>query len=542
MKMKWVVIVLLFACIGCNQKINKKHALTEYSIFAELDTTDLSLDCKMSIKWFNSSEQPIEKLPFHFQYDSARTLIKAVFINNQPVEFEYYEKDTAGFNGFVVYADKPVDSREACVVKLDFNTRPNEFFRENMLFYTEDFPVIQYFEDGVFNPNYQVHANYNVNIKYPVKYSIASSGLLVEKDTVNDIVNVLTEAESIPFYGFLLTQNVEIKEDTASGVLIRSFYFKDDAKWGTKFLDYAKNIINFYSDTLEFYPQPVLNIMPGYPHPYGGWPICPNIVGIHRGIDEKKERAETHGHWIMAHEIGHQYWGFNYVLEPLNYPQWFGISMGLATDEMYAQKYIPEFDHTQYFRKYYLWAVSKGFNTTIMQSVDSLDKQDFDWNNAVEHNKSYLVLHMLSNKIGAEQVFYVMKSCLEKYKGMNVTLDMFQSECERISNLDLNEFFETWYRSNKYLEYQITNVESIQSRNERWFNELELVRLGEAQVPEISMDVVCANGDTIRQYLNVTDSISKLTFETTSPVEKVVLDPDFIFPLVNRENWRNHKK
>jgi len=139
-----------------------------------------------------------------------------------------------------------------------------------------------------------------------------------------------------------------------------------------------------------------LSIIPGCSKPYGGWSICPNISGIHRGIDLMKGKAETHAHWIMAHEIGHQYWGFNYVLEPTDYPMWFGISMGIYTDRMYSLKNNIDLNYSTYFSESYLKSISKGYNTTIMQTVDTLNKQKFDWNNAILHDKSYSVLRMLA--------------------------------------------------------------------------------------------------------------------------------------------------
>ena len=259
-------------------------------------------------------------------------------------------------------------------------------------------------------------------------------------------------------------------------------------------LEYSKNIIEFYKDTLGFYPQPVLTIIPGYPNPYGGWPVCPNIVGIHRGIDLKKEKAETHAHWIMSHEIGHQYWGYNYVLEPLDYPQWFGIGMGIYTDRLYTLQNIPDFNHSKSFSVSYLQAMKKGYNTTIMQTVDTLNKQGFNWNNSIKHDKSFSVLQMLAYELGENKFFEIIKYCLENYKGINVTLEMFQSDCEAISKRDLNEFFQTWFFTNDYLEYQIDSVTTTFNSNQ-YENEIVINKIGNASISHVEIEVVLESGE-----------------------------------------------
>ena len=197
--------------------------------------------------------------------------------------------------------------------------------------------------------------------------------------------------------------------------------------------------------------------MPGGEKPKGGWPVCPNIVAVHRGFDLKGENAESWAQWITAHEIAHQYWGFNYILEPLNYPQWFGIAMGIYTDRLYCMNRNIQMDYRKYLYKY-LFGIFNGYNTTIMQETDSLDKQGFDWNNIIKHGKSFTVLRLLAYEIGEDTFLEVFRYCLNNYKGVNVTLEMFQNLCEKISNRELDTFFQQWFYSNDFLEYQIDTI------------------------------------------------------------------------------------
>jgi aminopeptidase N len=333
------------------------------------------------------------------------------------------------------------------------------------------------------------------------------------------------------FKGLLLSQ------DKVSGVLVRSFYFENDRKWGGRLLDYSRKIIPFYKQTLGFYPQPVLNIVPSYDEPFGGWPISPNIVGVHRGIDQKKDPA-AHAEWIMAHEIAHQYWGFNYILEPTNYPQWYGIAMGIYTDRLYSMHHnVKKAYHNFYNACFH--GISKGYNTTLMQTTDMLDKQGFDWNNIILHGKSWAVIRLLAHELG-EGVFYqIYKHGLSNYGGTNVTAEIFKADCERISGKNLDLFFETWFYSDAHLEYAIKDVSIPGQTNEKEM-EITIEKTGTAGLSEIEIAYLLNNGDTLTGKIDGTQAIVSLTPSFDGVLKKIILDPENKLPLYNKTSWTNH--
>jgi len=539
MKRIILIFTVCFLVWGCKKTTATIQQLSNYNITVKLDTAYLSLNCMMQVDWFNSSDSIIDKIPFTFKLDSAKTLVKDITINKKIQNFTYTSKETNGFEGFIVYLSEPVAANENVNIQINFSSKQNEYFREKMLLFENDFPLIQHFNGEIFNPYFKVHSDFQVEITYPQEFNIAVTGLIETTDTIDNYIKNHTTIKSVPSFGFVLLKDIKLKEDSTSGVLIRSFYFEDDSKWGEKLLEYSKNIIAFYKDTIGFYPQPVLTIIPGYSKPYGGWPVCPNIVGIHRGIDSKKEKAETHAHWVMSHEIGHQYWGYNYILEPINYPQWFGIGMGIHTDRLYAIKNIPEFNHSKYFSRSYLKAMQKGYNTTIMQTVDTLNKQGFDWNNSIKHNKAFYVLQMLAYEIGEDAFYEIFKYCLDNYKGVNVTLEMFKNTCETISKQNLDEFFHTWFFTNNYLEYQIDSV--ITTKNSNQFqNEIKIRKIGTANISSIVAEIELAGNEKIKTQFDGNKQTETLKIVTEKPIEKIILDPELKLLLVNRKDWNRN--
>ncbi|MEZ5069909.1 MAG: M1 family aminopeptidase [Bacteroidales bacterium] len=536
MKRALLLAPLLPFLWACQPSTTDRAERTRYEISATLDTSDLSLQCTMDVIWTNTSDTTLGAIPFTFQLDSAHSLIRAVETNGTTADHRYCTKETDGFEGFFVELPDPVPPRETAEFRIRFRTNPASYFRERMLFYSNEFPTIQCLGSKQFLPHHQVHSDYRVTITHPDEFSLAATGAVTHTESAGPTghaVEVQTEIEAVPSYGFVLMKDVELEEATSAGVLIRSFYFEDDAKWGRKLLEHSENILAFYTDTLGFYPQPVLTIIPGYSKPYGGWPVCPNVVGIHRGIDQKKEKAETHAHWIMAHEIGHQYWGFNCVLEPLDHPQWFGIGMGIYTDMLYTRQFIPEFNHSREFSGSYLQAMKKGFNTTILQSIDSLDKQGFDWNNSVEHDKSFSVLQMLAWEIGEETFFRLLKQCLDRYKGVNVTLDMFKTDCESLCGQNLDDFFHTWFYTNDHLEYRVEPPVASRS-GDGYENEITLTRLGNAVISRIEVEILQEDGESRRILFDGTRAKETTTMATRSPIVNITIDPDEKLLLVNR--------
>lgn len=522
-----------FFCTTC---IKNELPETKYKIEMEFDSSLNRFNCLMNIEWVNNSKQKISEIPFHFLIDSTLSQLKEVKIDGTECKIRYVTKDSLEFNGFVMIPVKLIKPKQRINIELEFNTVSEEIFRETMWFFSEHLPVLQYFENGHFNPHYQKSSNYNVNISIPVDYEIAASGNIVKADTINDYKHLSTTVNQVPFYGVVLFKDITVKElVSANDILIRSLYFSEDSIWGKRLLNYADNVIKFYLDTIGFYPGKTLTIIPGYPKPYGGWPVCPNVVGVHRGIDEKGDYAETHAEWITAHEIGHQYWGFNHVLEPLDYPQWFGISMGIYTDRLYSREYNIAKNYNE-FMSYYCWGVKKGYNTTIMQTTDSLEKQDFDWNNVIKHGKSFAVLTMLEDEIGEANFSKVFFHILNNCQGVNVTLNIFKNICEEKSNRELDWFFNQWYYSNDSLEYQITDAHLTQ-KGDSTLTECTVLREGNAVVSMVEIGFQFENTEMLIKSVNGKDTLTRISVITELPVKKILIDPSEKLPVLNKKDF-----
>lgn len=532
--------IIFLPIIFCYIKILQAQTLSDnyqYQIDLAYDSTNRQFSGIMAMT-FSQLPDDIKELPFLLLIDSTNESTIKIQINNIECDYHLAYDSIDGFQGIIVKAPSELDFSNSLELRLKFKSvKQNKYYHNNqILLNSYDFPMLHYYGNGKFIPYYQKHSDYKVDITYPPDFIIATSGKIIKKFEQDNQIHIQTEAKGIPSYGIVMSRELLVDETiTEDGILIQSLYNDNDVKWGKKLLEIAEDVINFYADTIGFYPQPILTIIPGADKPYGGWPVSPNIVCVHRGIDQKGENANTHSTWITAHEIGHQYWGFNYVLEPLNYPQWFGISMGIYTDWLYSQsRDVPKDYHVFSYR--YIYGFKKGYNTTVMQLVDSLDKQGFDWNNVIKHGKSYTILTMLAYEVGENVFFEIFKYCLNHYKGINVTLEMFEQICENISGKNLSWFFDQWYKTNKYLEYEISDIAS-EKKDGHYLTNCNVVRKGDAIVTSIEIAFKQSNGEILKKEIDGKRIENEISIETNSPIESVVIDPTETYPLVKREEY-----
>ena len=158
---------------------------TDYEADIVFDSTQLQMDCKMKVKWNNFSNTPVTEIPFIFQLDSAKSLVEKAMVNNHNVNIQYASKESQGFEGFILKLNNLVIENETANIEIDFKTQKNEYFRDKILFFSEDLPLIPYYENGDFIHYFQVHSDYNVSVTYPSEFEIATTGLVNDKNTIN---------------------------------------------------------------------------------------------------------------------------------------------------------------------------------------------------------------------------------------------------------------------------------------------------------------------------------------------------------------------
>jgi hypothetical protein len=537
----FVFIWLLFPFLSApGSAQDNGDSLTRYAITATISPETAVASGEVSIRWHNDSPLPVKTIYLSFcnsaevNKDKLGDLIIDPAVNGKAAKIRWKPKEGEDdYFGFDLLLDEEIKPSAVADVRMKF--RSGRFsYKYGYYRYLDDwFPMVVQTVDGKPNPKQPVVSVFDVTLTYPSEYKVALSGSITSRSDSQGRVKIRSTARDIPGFGVLISKDFLVAEGEAGGVKIISYYLKGDEKWGQRLLEYGQDIIPFYQREIGFYPQPVLYILPGYPdRPAGGYPVCPNCVVIHRNLDILKERAPEFARWITAHEIGHQYWGYGYILEDLDFPRWFGLSMGIYTDRLYCEARGLSDEPYRNFTIRYLGGVLAGVDTTILQKRSELDKLGFDWNNVIAHGKSYTVLAMLEDYLGADTFKKIFRESLRRYKGEVVTLEIFQSLCEDVSNRELGSFFHQWYRTNACLDYRIADFRTKQE-DRIFVSEAVIVRKGTAVMP-LEVDLESGEGQTQVKTIDGWNKSTTVRFETGAPPVRVVLDPGERLPLLSR--------
>jgi len=534
-----VSLLILFLPAPGSAKDNS-DSLTKYTVTAEVSPEIAMAFGEAAIRWRNDSSLPIGTIHLSFcnsaEVDKGKLsdMIVDPVVNGNPAELRWKQKEGEDdYFGFDLLLQDEIKPNAVADIRMKFRSREYSYKYGYYRYLDDWFPMVVQTVEGRPNPKWPVLSAFDVTLTYPSDYKVALSGSITSRSENDGRMTIRSTAQDIPGFGVLISKDFLVAEGEAGGVKIISYFLKGDEKWGQRLLEYSQDIIPFYQREMGFYPQPVLYILPGYPdRPAGGYPVCPNCIVIHRNLDVLKERAPEFARWITAHEIGHQYWGYGYVLEDPDFPRWFGLSMGIYTDRLYAEARGLFDEPYRNFTIRYSGGVLAGVDTTILQKQAELDRLGFDWNNVIAHGKSYIVLAMLEDYLGADTFKKIFRESLRRYKGKIVTLETFQSLCEEMSNRDLAWFFHQWYRTNAYLDYRIAAFRT-KKEDRTFITETVILRKGAAVMP-LEVELECGDGRAQVKTIDGWSISTTVRFETDAHPVRVVLDPEDKLPLLSK--------
>ena len=134
---------------------------------------------------------------------------------------------------------------------------------------------------------------------------------------------------------------------------------------------------------------------------------------------------------------------------------------------------------------------------------------------SLQYQKGAWVLHMLRNYIGEDAFRQGIRNYYKKYFNLNTTTDQFKYEMEKVSNVDLDKFFDQWlYKGGMLI------IDSDWKYNEK-----------NSEI-EISMDQVQDDGYLFDMPIEI-----MLTFENkSSKIESIQLDKKTKKFIISSEN------
>jgi hypothetical protein len=368
---------------------------------------------------------------------------------------------------------------------------------------------------------YRTHSSYDVKLEVPGEYVLTTSGRFDPKTG-------RWKGENIRSFAIVIGKELDVLEDRAGEVLIRVLYPRHEKarKCALLLMATAKDVINFYRERFGFYPYPVLSIVPGYTRPWGGYPVATNVVAVH-GMEAYPERGELHWKWITAHEIGHQYF-IEHVLQKTSH-YWLVIGLGIYADREWTYARNLGNKKHENFIKRYVYGINKRYDTRAVVHEDDQELIDYDFNNVVQHGKGYSIIAALDFMLGKETFNRIYSRLLKEFKGRELDTKDFQNVCEEVTGQDLEWFFSQWVYSSRYMSWKVLSKNCVKNDkpNKGYTSSIVVKNSGTLKMP-VPVRAYFADNTIQEQRTDRFLDVNELTFESSTPLKEVKIDPDGI--------------
>ncbi len=278
----------------------------------------------------------------------------------------------------------------------------------------------------------------------PNHYQIVSNGLLVEESNLQNNLKRTHWKQSVPIscwlYVFGVAEFAIQYVDTFEGKSIQTWVYKQDRDAG--FYDFAvptKQSLQFFSDYVgPFVYEKLANIQSNSVG--GGMEAATAILYGDKSVTGKRE---TRWRNIIIHEVAHQWFG-NAVTEYDWDDVW--LSEGFATyftllfrEHAYGRE---DFVSGLISSRDRVWKFyEKNKNYQIVHDNLS-DMSQVTTSNT--YQKGAWILHMLRNLVGKETFQKGIRNYYLRYLNSHASTEDFKHEMEKVSGVDLDNFFEQW--------------------------------------------------------------------------------------------------
>ena len=350
----------------------------------------------------------------------------------------------------------------------------------------------------------------------PNHYQVISNGLLVEETNINKNLKKTHWRQSVPIscwlYAIGVAEFAVDYVDYFDGKSIQTWVYKQDRDNG--FYDFkvpTKHTLEFFSDYVgPFAYEKLANVQSNSVK--GGMESATAI--FYSDVSVTGERSVR---WrnVIIHEVAHQWFG-NCVTEYDWDDVW--LSEGFAT------YFTLMFREHAYGRDDFVMGLNNAKENVYNFYKDNKDAPIIHDNlkdmkdvlsYSLQYQKGAWVLHMLRNYIGEDAFRQGIRNYYKKYFNLNTTTDQFKYEMEKVSNVDLDKFFDQWlYKGGMLI------IDSDWKYNEK-----------NSEI-EISMDQVQDDGYLFDMPIEI-----MLTFENkSSKIESIQLDKKTKKFIISSEN------
>lgn len=307
-------------------------------------------------------------------------------------------------------------------------------------------------------------------------------------------------------------------------VLIHALYRPSAPNWGEA-ARYGQHAMSLIGERLIPYAYPALTIVEG---PIGGMEY-PGVIFIGKPGNPESLYA------VIAHEAAHQWFPMMVGSDEARFA-W--LDEGLATylEALTMGDFFDIADPLAPYRGAYLNVAGSDLEVPLMWHTDLVTP--YGARTVAAYSKPGILLRSLEWIVGTETFFDALNTLANEWLGRHPTPWDFFSTFERVSGRSLAWFFAPWWFGTESLDLAILEVTGAESGEAV----VTIANEGGPPVPAIVTATTRENEVVMvavgaQAWFDGTDALS-VTVRAPGPITAIEIDPQHIFPDVDRTNNR----
>ena len=483
-----MIALFVTSIYGCSLNVDRaSRNLSNYHLELTFNDIDYTISGKMNVNYYNKSQTPLSAIYFNLYPSAFRDSAQQEIIGLSNFDKCYYNGVSYGGidicrvysnaelnlnfeisgtdeNILIAHLQKPVEPETYSNLNIDFNiTIPNINHRfgygENTINLGNFFPIACVFENGQWaemeyysygDPFYSEVSNFEVELTYPNKYVVASTGIEIAS-AVSGLNKIsVYKAKAVRDFAIVLSDKFEVISTKVNNVEV-FYYFYDDEQ-ASESLNTSKLAIETYSNLFGNYPyEQVKIVQSNFVH--GGMEY-PSLVLVADDLNN----YETYT-YVIVHELAHQWW---YGVVGNNQTKYAWLDEGLTEFScalFFEQN--PQYDVTyeklvqranssfEVFKVIYGDVLGE-INTTINRSLSQFSTEPEYYQ--LTYVKGFLLMGSVYDLIGEKKVVACLKEYYKKFAFKIATPEDLIGVFEKVTMRKLEAFFNSWLEG-KIIEF-----------------------------------------------------------------------------------------
>lgn len=460
-----------------NKDLNSSN---RYEMDLELDDNSRILSGTERVTYFNRSNNTMEDIYFHVYANAfSKNESVPVMFNNYSYAYpkgfdpcyidimnisaggKEIDYSIGGVDGTILRLKlkRPIKKNEYVKIVINFQIKIPES-RDRIGYYDGSYvfgnwyPIAAVYDDSGWNldrfydigdPFYSDISDYSVNIILPDKYTVASTGDIINDKLKEGKRSVSINAKSVRDFAWSASTRFITYNKVIDGINIKCYFMNNNSERINKAVAALENSIEIFNEKFGKYPYSSFSMVESnFPTgmEYPGLVLIPDSY-----FNDNKSMLGLEG--VIVHETAHQWWysavGNNEIDEA-----WLDESLATYSKVIYFEI----LNGMTFGRNYYEENILSVYNSKrkSIKEKEIILKPIYEFNDWKEYDtlvykKGAVFLDTIRHKIGDDKFFAILRAYYNDYKFKNADTKNFINTVEKITNNKWDVFFSEWLSS-----------------------------------------------------------------------------------------------